>query len=115
MPSKDPRQRFEDILENAARIKSYTADLGETEFLREQKTIDAVERCIERIAEAARKLGDGYDDLYPELELHELRKFGSMLRHDYGAIQPKLLWGYIVALLTPLETMARQEIKKIAG
>lgn len=114
MPSKDPRRRFEDILENVQRIASYTAGLSEKEFLQDRKTIDAVERCIERLAEAARKLGDGYDALYPELELHELRKFGSKLRHDYDVIQPKLLWGFIVALRAPIENMARREIGKIS-
>ncbi|MBT7285566.1 MAG: hypothetical protein HN834_08910 [Rhodospirillaceae bacterium] len=49
------------------------------DFLRDQITIDAVERCMQRITEAARILGDQFDLDYPDLNLPELRKFGSVL------------------------------------
>jgi uncharacterized protein with HEPN domain len=110
MPTDDPGQRFEDMLENVRRIQSYTSGMNQADFLQDQKTIDAVERCLERIAEAARKLGDKYDGRYPELKLRELRNFGSVLRHDYDDIQPVLIWGFVTTLLSPIEEMARREI-----
>ncbi len=55
MPSKDPLQRFEDILDNIGRIEGYAEGLDSASFLADHKSYDAVERCLERISEAATK------------------------------------------------------------
>ena len=103
MPSEDPTQRLDDIIDNIRRIRTYVERIDEGMFVGDEKTIDAVERCFERISEATRKLGVQYDEAYPELNLHALRRFGSALRHDYDSIQPTLLWGFIRDRLDPLE------------
>ena len=115
MPSRNPAQRLDDILENIARLRAHVEGMDEAAFLRDAKTIDAVERCIERIAEAARKLGDAHDGAYPGLALPALRQLGSILRHDYDGVQPVLLWGFVQNRLVPLEKMARAELAKLAG
>ncbi len=58
MPSKDPVQRFEDILENILLIEEFTNGMDLNAFLEDLKTRDATERCMERISEAAKKLGE---------------------------------------------------------
>ena len=58
MPSDKPARRLEDIVENAQAIQRYVAGMDVTAFAKDQKTYDAVERCLERISEAAAKLGD---------------------------------------------------------
>ncbi len=112
MPSSDPSVRLDDIIENGRRIQEYTSKLSYAQFLKRQMTIDAVERCFERIAEASRKIGNYYDDAYPELELPYLRRFGSVLRHDYQVIEPDLLWLFINEELPELLAMALQERSK---
>lgn len=115
MPSEDPVRRLNDIIENITRIRTYIEGMDESGFTHDDKTIDAVERCFERIAEAARKLGERFDADYPELNLHALRRFGSALRHDYDGVQPVLLWGFIRDRLDPLEAMARNESGRLSG
>lgn len=114
MPSKDPTRRLEDIRANVARIRRHVEGMDEAAFLADAKAQDAVERCVERIAEAARKLGDTFDAAYPGLDLPALRQLGSVLRHDYDSIQPVLLWGFAAKRLGPLETMAEKELAKLA-
>ena len=58
MPSEKPARRLEDIIENAKAIQRYTAGINLTALEKDGKTRDAVERCLERITEAAAKLGD---------------------------------------------------------
>lgn len=113
MPSNQPAIRLADIIENAERIREYTSGLKYEEFLQDRKTMDAVERCFERIAEASRKLGNRFDDTYPELELRSLRGFGSVLRHDYDGVAPDLLWLFKERELPGLEAMARVELAKL--
>jgi len=84
VPSKDPTQRFEDILENIALIEQFTAGM---DFLTEDlKTTNAVERCLERISEAARKLGGAAGELCPAIPWLQLRAIGNFLRHEYDRI-----------------------------
>ena len=113
MPSKDPAHRLRHIVENAERIFDHTRDMTVSVFLRDQKTIDAVERCLQRIAEAARKIGALFDDDYPELKLHALRQYGNVLRHEYDEILPAMTWGSIKEDLPPLVAMARAELAKL--
>ena len=54
MPSKDPVQRFEDILENIILIEQFTSEMDLNAFLEDLKTRNATERCMERISEAAK-------------------------------------------------------------
>jgi hypothetical protein len=56
LPSDKPLRRLEDIIENAQAIQRYETGMDLTAFAKDQKTYDAVERCLERISEAAAKL-----------------------------------------------------------
>ena len=61
MPSEKPSRRLEDIIENGQSIQRYIAGMTLKTFEEDSKTYDAVERCLERISEAASKLGElGY-------------------------------------------------------
>jgi len=67
VPSKDPIQRFEDILSNIAMIEAFTAGMNLEGFAADLKTSKAVERCLERISEAAKKLEGQAETLCPEI------------------------------------------------
>ena len=69
-----------------------------------------MERCLERIAEAARKIGDALDDAYPDVEFHKLRQFGSVLRHDYDGVDADLVWIAATKRLPLLDAACRKEL-----
>ncbi len=96
MPTDRPAQRIHDILENIASIEGYTGELTKETFSDNRMAVDAVERCLERIAEAARKLGHQFDSAMPEdVDLHAVRQFGSVLRHDYDTVDTSIIWNVI--------------------
>lgn len=104
LSTERPAQRINDILTNIAAIESYTADLSEESFHNNKMAVDAVERCFERIAEAARKLGDQFDATVPkDLNLHAIRQFGSVLRHDYDTVDTTLIWNAVARELPKLK------------
>jgi uncharacterized protein with HEPN domain len=113
MPTERPRRRLADIRDNVDRIERHVADLSFEQFQADDKSRDAVERCMERIAEAARKLGDRYDDRYPDLDLPALRQMGSVFRHDYDAVDAGVVWATIESRLTAIRQMAETEIARI--
>lgn len=113
MPSSDPRGRLVDILENAEAIRGYVAHGGFERFAEDRKTRDAVERCLERICEAARALGTVMDERYPDVRWQDLRRFGSVLRHDYRAIDPRLIWDAITTHLPRLADACSAELDRL--
>jgi len=57
MPSSRPIDRLRDIMANCERIERHIAGMKFAAYSRDEKTRDAVERCLQRISEAACKLG----------------------------------------------------------
>ena len=53
---------------------------------------DAVERCLERISEAAAKLGDQAALLVPTVPWRDIRALGNRLRHNYDEIGADRVW-----------------------
>jgi uncharacterized protein with HEPN domain len=82
VPSSDPIQRLEDILENIFRIEEFTVGMDQAAFTDDLKTSNATERCLERISEAARKLGDNAERLCPSIAWAKVRAVGNLLRHE---------------------------------
>jgi len=95
LPSDKPDRRLEDIVENARAIQRYVAGMDLSAFEQDQKTYDAVERCLERISEAAAKLGDLAQDLVPGQPWQEIRALGNRLRHEYDVIREDRLWDIV--------------------
>ena len=102
MPSKKPRQRLEDIVYNVDAILRYTAGMDEAAFTANGLVMDAVERCMSRISEAAVKLGDDAVRHVPDQPWHSIRGLGNRLRHEYDVISPKDLWAIITDSLPSL-------------
>jgi uncharacterized protein with HEPN domain len=66
LPSSNPRLRLEDILDNIDRIEEYTRLNTSENFVGDRKTQDAVERCLQRISEAATKLEGSVENMMPD-------------------------------------------------
>ena len=112
MPSEKPARRLHDIIENAKAIQRYIAGMDLAEFEGDQKTYDAVERCLERISEAAAKLGDLASELMPDQPWQEIRALGNRLRHEYDAIRAGRLWDIAQIDLPALRTACEGALRR---
>jgi len=95
LPSDKPSRRLQDVVENAQAILQYTSGMDLATFQRDRKTYDAVERCLERISEAAAKLGEMAPALVPGLPWRQIRALGNRLGHEYDAVREDRLWDII--------------------
>ena len=112
MPSKhDPADCLADILENIERIDAYTVALDYAGFAADGRTRDAVERCLERICEAAFRLGDRAEKLMPEQPWADIRGMGNRLRHAYDRISLDVIWNSIREDLPSLAADARKAMR----
>lgn len=79
--------RLQDIIENIDRIESYVVGLDFDAFAADSKTVDAVERCLQRITEAVIKIGpERMAAISPKTPVDAVRGLGNALRHDYDLI-----------------------------
>lgn len=104
MPSNDPVQRFQDILDNIGLIKEYARGASYDSYVRDRKTRDAVERCLARISEAASKLESSAEALIPDQPWSEIRGIGNIIRHEYDSIDPLIIWNIVSRELDNLRT-----------
>ena len=51
MPSSQPKARFNDIIFNIERIMAYLQGFTFEAFVDDPRTVDAVERCMQRITD----------------------------------------------------------------
>ncbi len=83
-------------------------------FGEDRKTIDAVERCLERISEAAAKLGDSALSLVPDQPWHKIRALGNRLRHEYDDIPAYRLWDIVQTDLPALRAACHEAVSHLA-
>ena len=114
MPSRDPIHRFEDILHNIALIEEFTAGMDQAAFTQDAKTANAAERCLERISEAARKLGDLAGHRCPEIPWPSVRALGNLLRHEYDTVDLARVWLTIEDDLPPLKAAVQMALKRLS-
>ena len=79
LSSSRPIDRLKDIIDNIDAIASYTAGMNRDQFLLDNKTYDATERCLSRISEAASKLGLLAEELAPNRPWNDIRGIGNRM------------------------------------
>ena len=109
------RQRgwVQDILDNAGAIRRHLDHLTHSDFAtfcNNELVVDAVERCLSRISEAAERLGAAAEEQVPGVPWDEIRGLGSQLRHAYHVIDPGIVWEILVEDLYPLEEACRRAL-----
>ena len=108
MPSKSwsgksIEARVSDVLVSIERIHKFIAGLDRERFFGDQKTQSAVERELLTISEACNKiheleasqatpLKNRLATRFPEIPWSAVRGIGNILRHDYGRVDPMIVW-----------------------
>ncbi len=113
MPSSRPATRFVDILENIRLIQGYLQGMDRAAFEADSRTRDAVERCLERLSEAATKLGPQADELAPGLPWPAVRAFGNVLRHAYDQVDPTRIWEIAISDLPQMEPVVKEALRRL--
>jgi len=66
---------------------------------------------LERISEAAKKLGDVAEQLCPGIPWAKVRAVGNVLRHEYDRIDVGRVWLMVEADLPPLKAAVQAALK----
>jgi uncharacterized protein with HEPN domain len=95
-------QRVNDILASIAEIEGFLSGLGESAFLADRKCVLAVTHLIMIIGEAAKNLAPGVEARHPEIPWRDVRSMRDRIVHEYGTINPRLVWRIATNDLAPL-------------
>ncbi len=103
MFSERTRLRLRDILDNIEAIDSYAEAMPFAVFKDDQRTIDAVERCLQRNTEAVIQIGEAeMRRILPDTPFALIRGMGNKLRHEYHRIDAQQIHNTIHDELPPL-------------
>ena len=111
MSKRDFRLYFEDILESTKKIEGYIANLTYNDFVKDNKTIDAVVRNLETIGEAAKQIDEETKKKYDDIPWREIVDFRNRIIHGYFVIDYEIIWQIISKDLPDL----KQKVEKAIG
>jgi len=109
LPFRNNETHLRDILEGIEYIDSFLAGMSLTGYQADIRTKSAVERQLQIITEAAKRLGDDAETLCPGPDWKGFCRMGDVLRHGYHKVDDEIVWNTIKDELPPM----REAVKKL--
>jgi len=98
-----------DMLQAAREVVDMLEDYDLSAFLANRVILRTIERSIETLDEAARRVSAPFQTAHPEIPWHEIIGQRNILAHEYGQIDHELLYKTasedIPALIAQLEKL----------
>jgi uncharacterized protein with HEPN domain len=98
-----------DMLDSARAVSEMVAGMGLQTYAADRRTRRAVEREVEIIGEAARKVSEAFRDAHSQIPWRKIMGQRHKLAHEYGEIEDAILWRVatihvpeLIAMLEPL-------------
>ena len=107
MPLRPWDFRIADIIEAINNVLDYTDGMSFDEFVRDQKTVDAVIRNFIIIGEAASRLPDVFIEKYPNIPWRNMRDMRNILVHEYFGVDNRMVWKTVKKNLPPTLPLLR--------
>jgi len=104
---REPGDYLHDILESIEDVRAFTLGMNYEDFAGDRKTLKAVIRCFEVIAEATKALPSDIKNRYPEIPWVEIVGMRNKLIHEYFGVDTEILWQSIEEDIEPLEATVR--------
>lgn len=102
--------RLTDIIEAVERIHAVLGDMPLNVFETDWQRQWLVERGVEIVSEASRRLTEELKARHPEIPWRKVAGIGNVLRHDYESIAAPIMWKLAQADLPALEAVCREEL-----
>jgi uncharacterized protein with HEPN domain len=112
MAASSPVPRLTDILDAIERIRTEMTGITIEAFEADWRKRWLVERGVEIISEASRRLPEDLKLLHPEIPWTKVAGIGNVLRHEYEGISAPVMWKLVQDDLTPLEKVCREELAR---
>jgi uncharacterized protein with HEPN domain len=108
--SASPRVRLLDILDAIDLIDAELAGSTIGAFASERRKIWLIERGLEIISEASRRLPADMKARNPVIPWSKVAAIGNVLRHEYEHVAPDVLWRVVHDDLPVLKAICQREL-----
>jgi len=85
--------------------------MDEVAFGEDEKTVSAVERELQKISEAAIRLGTDAEMLCPGPAWKQIRGMGNWLRHGYDKVDIEIVWTTVERDIPALEIAVQRALE----
>lgn len=102
-----------DMLDAIAVARTAVADLGFDQFAQAPVNRLAVERSIEIVSEASRRVAAELKESEPAIPWPKVAAIGNVLRHNYREVAPRAIWNLVENDLDKLETALRRMLAAV--
>ena len=108
MPPREWKLYIEDILEAISKIQRYTEGMDLKAFRASDITVDAVQRNLTIIGEAARQVPPKIVEGYPDIPWNKMRGLRNVVVHQYSGVDLSIVWETVGHDLPPLLPVLRK-------
>jgi uncharacterized protein with HEPN domain len=98
-----------DMVQAIKKIQGFIAGMQQSEYFQDELVQSAVERKLEILGEAARRISPEFQALHPEIDWCNTIGLRNVIAHQYDQVQQEQLWRIVqtvlpdfLALLEPL-------------
>ncbi|MGB0125313.1 MAG: HepT-like ribonuclease domain-containing protein [Silvibacterium sp.] len=95
MPFRDNPTHLRDIIEGIEYIEAFVGDMSLDAYRADPLRKSAVERQLQIITEAAKRLGNDAYVLCPDEDWKGFCRMGDVLRHGYQKIDDEIIWNTV--------------------
>ncbi|HUO05780.1 MAG TPA: HepT-like ribonuclease domain-containing protein [Candidatus Binataceae bacterium] len=110
MAARSAVPHLEDIIEAIERVREALGDLSLEQFESDWRRQWLVERGVEIVSEASRRIPDELKSRHPEIPWQKVAGIGNVLRHSYENVSAPILWKLVGEDLPILERTCREEL-----
>jgi len=86
-----------DMLQAARRLQDFTAGLSYEAYLESILLQSAVERQLEILGEAARRMSDDFRQVHPEIPWSDIIGQRNVIAHQYEEIRQERIWSVVTS------------------
>jgi uncharacterized protein with HEPN domain len=101
-PNPDDHAYLWDMREAALEVMRFVEGLDYASYVEDHMRLLAVERGLEIIGEAARRVSSSLKLSVPDIPWREINGLRNVLAHDYGSIDHELIWNQTLPKLPNL-------------
>lgn len=109
LPTERDAAYIWDMLNSARAVQGFMAGVRFAEFLNDRKLQLAIERSVEIIGEASRRVSDEIKQAHPEIPWSRMISQRNVLAHEYDDVKQERMWliatVHVPALIPQLESI----------
>jgi uncharacterized protein with HEPN domain len=102
MSKRDAGVLLEDIRDAMRKVSNYVEGMDLSDFMADEKTVDAVVRNISVIGEATKQLPEDFKAIHPEIPWAQMAGMRNRIVHDYAGVDLEIVWRVITEAMPDL-------------